>query len=137
MGSKSSLEVEALSKTILLVTDRDNTHRKPLLESEGYQVEVSPIEDFRERLGSIDVGLILMSTDSGIEATLACCGAMKKIAPETRIAVIAQRAEYVPPDPAVDAIIRQQHSPRQFLAAIRRLLDPSPLGRSQSAGDDA
>lgn len=124
-----------MSVTILLVTGRDDMHRKPVLESQGYKVEVAPMEDLTGILLSRCFALVLVSTEIGVDATLACCEKMKSVAPDTRIAVIAERAEYVPPNSAVDAIIRQQHSPGRFLAAVARLLDISPLGQSYSASD--
>jgi hypothetical protein len=120
---------------ILLVTGRDDTHRKPLLESQGYEVVITPIEEVTGILLCRRFALALISTDGGVDATLDCCEKMKTVAPGIRIAVIAERAEYVPPNTAVDAIIRQQHSPGRFLAAVARLLDVSPLGQSYSAKD--
>ena len=120
---------------ILLVTAKDDTHRKLLLESQGYEVELAPIADACDRARLNELALVLIPTDSGIENTLACCEKIKGAAPEIRIAVIAERAEYIPPNAAIDAIIRQQHSPGKFLTAVRRLLDISPLGQSHYAGN--
>ena len=124
-----------MSAKILLVTANDDTHRKPLLESEGYDVELDSIDDACKRAYLNQFALVLIPTDSGIDNALACCEKMKAAAPGTRIALIAVHAEYVPQNAPLDAIIRQQHSPGRFLAAVRRLLDISPLGQSHSAGN--
>ena len=124
-----------MGAAILLVTSNDRALRKPLLESQGYKVETRPSESVAETLRSAHFDLVLLPTDDGVNATLACCEEIKRHAPEMRVAVIAQRAEYVPPHPAVDAVIRQQYSPERFLATVRRLLDGSALERSYSAGE--
>jgi CheY-like chemotaxis protein len=124
-----------MSAKILLVTATDETHRKPLLESEGYDVTLACVGDACNRVRFSQFALVLIPTDSGIENTLALCENIKAVAPEMRVAVIADRAEYIPPNVAVDAIVRQQHSPGKFLAAVRRLLDISPLGQSHCAGN--
>jgi len=126
-----------MSARILLVTAADNTHRKPLLESQGYVVDVVPAALVENRLRHPAVptpyDLALIATEDGVPATLDCCEKMKRIVPRLRIAVIAQRSEYVPPSQAVDAVIRQQYSPGKFLASVKRLLDDAPLGKESSA----
>lgn len=112
-----------MSAEILLITAADHTFRKLLLESQGYRVEtVSP-----NTAGSYVQGkqfkLALLSTDGGIPSTLELSGTLKKVDPEMKIAVIAQRSEYVPLDGAVAAVIREQHSPGRFLAAVKKLMD--------------
>ena len=130
------LEVQSLGATILLIANADETHRKPLLESQGYSVQMASMENAEKCLAATTFLLALTASEGNIATTLNCCERMKSIAPEMRIAVIAERSEYFPPNSAVDAIIRQQHSPRQFLAAVRRLLDVSPLGQQSSSAMD-
>ncbi len=92
-------------------------------------------EAVTDTLRSARFDLVLVPTDDGVDATLACCEQIKSIDPRICVGVIAQRAEYVPPHPAVDAVIRQQYSPERFLATVRKLLDGSPLADSYSAGE--
>ena len=124
-----------MSSTILLVTSHDRALRKPLLESQGYKVEMISSEAVADSLQRARFDLVLIPTDDGVNATLACCEQIKRIDSKICVGVIAQRAEYVPPHPAVDAVIRQQYSPEKFLATIRNLLDGSPLADSFSAGE--
>lgn len=124
-----------MSSAILLITSSDRALRKPLLQSQGYTVEMTSIKAAAGALQNGRFDLALLTTEDGVGATLACCEQVKSLAPNMRVAVIAQRAEYLPPNPAVDAIIRQQYSPERFLATVRRLLDGSQLADSFSAGD--
>ena len=124
-----------MNGTILLVTSNDRALRKPLLQSQGYTVGSVPREAVVEALRGVGFDLVLIPTDDGVDTTIACCEQIKRILPKICVAVIAQRAEYVPPNPAVDAVIRQQYSPERFLATVRKLIDGSPLADSFSAGD--
>ena len=117
---------------ILLVTKMDDTHRKPLLESQGYFVEFTSIEVVFARLAENRFHLALLSTDDGAEEALRLSDRMKAEFPSMRIALVAQRAEYVPPNDTIDAVIRQQHSPGKFLAAIQRLIDAATDGEESS-----
>ncbi len=117
---------------ILLVTKMDDTHRKPLLESQGYFVELSTALSVFDRLGENRFHLALLSTDDGAEETIELSEALKSHFPRMRIALVAQRAEYVPPSVAIDTVIRQQHSPGKFLAAIKRLIDTATEGEESS-----
>ncbi len=109
---------------ILLVTPVDEAYRKPLLESEGYEVQIAAtLVSARRALAKDGYELVLVVGDSSTEEMLAFCLDAKKFSPRTRTAVLAQWAEYVPKHPAVDAVIRIHHSPREFLAAVRMLVE--------------
>ena len=125
-----------MSAKILLITVVDETHRKPLLESQGYMVQTAKPDDIERELGRNEHQLALIGTDNGVAATLEICERMKNLAPELRIGVIAQRSEYVPANSCVDAIIREQHTPRKFLAAVKKLADvPEPNDQSFLASE--
>lgn len=117
------LRWQPLSEKILLITALDETHRQPLLESQGYIVRTARIDDALRQLESDDYQLILVPTERGSAETLEFCEQLKNRFPELCIAVIAQRAEYIPLSNSVDAVIREQHSPGRFLAAVKKLLD--------------
>lgn len=126
-----------MSATILLITALDETHRRPLLESQGYSVQVASPPEASKFLNATRYDLALIPTENGVAATLEYCAQMKRILPELRVAIIAQRAEYVPPGDSADAIIREQHSPARFLAAVKRLLETSAMdGKSFSASEN-
>jgi len=114
---------QSLSAKILLVTALDDTHRQPLLESEGYTVKAVPLSHALAELNADDYHAALVSKEQSAKDTLALCEELKQRFPQLRVAIIAQRAEYVATSPWVDAIIRQQHSPRMFLSAVRRMLE--------------
>jgi len=122
-----------LSAKILLVTALDETHRKPLLESEGYRVTTVSPHDAGERLKSGEYQLVLLVKEAGSEETITFCEKVKQRSPHVKIAVIAQRAEYVPTIGLIDTVIRQQHSPRMFLSAVRKLLSVPDGDRFLSA----
>jgi ferredoxin-NADP reductase len=126
-----------LSARILLVTEVDETHRQPLLESQGYQVSLAAPGDISNQLRANHFHLALIATDGGIGPTLAICEQMKNLRPNMQVAIIAQRAEYVPASASVNAVIRQQHSPGRFLCAVRTLIDvvSSEEGSASAAGD--
>ena len=113
----------SLSANILLITTADDTFRKLLLESQGYRVETASTEAAHSVVAKGQFHLALLSTDGGAQATIPLSKKLKEVSPATRIAVIAQRAEYVPPSESVEAIIREQHSPGRFLAAVKKLVD--------------
>ena len=117
-----------MSAKILLITAVDETHRQLLLESQGYLVQTAAHEDVPKHLSEDDYQLALVSTENGVAATLAFCETVKSNFPDVRIVVVAQRAEYIPANDFVDAVIREQHSPGRFLAAVKRLID---AGNSQ------
>lgn len=108
---------------ILLVTTLDDTHRQPLLESEGYVVKTVPLAHVFDELNSADYEAALVVKERDAGETLALCEEMKKRFPGLQVAILAQRAEYVPATSFVDIVIRQQHSPQMFLTAVRKMLE--------------
>lgn len=125
-----------MSANILLVTTDDETHRRPLLESQGYSVQAVSAANAEQGLIDANFDLALVPTEPGVDAVLELCRNLKSKNPQLRVAVIAQRAEYVPADSCVDIVIREQHSPGRFLAAVKKLVDASlPNGHSFTAAD--
>ena len=125
---------QRLNANILLITDADETHRQLLLESAGYSVQRVGTPSAEKHLHVGNYQLILLSSDDGIGSTLELCVRLKAIAPEARVAVIAQRSEYVPASPDIDIVIREQHSPGRFLAAVKKLVE-APRAQTFSAAD--
>ena len=112
-----------MSASILLVTAMDVTFRKLLLESQGYRVEAVSADSANSLAAKEQFRLALLATDGGTQATVELCEGLKRLNPAMRIAVIAQRSEYVPASEAVAAVIREQHSPGRFLAAVKKLVE--------------
>ncbi len=67
--------------------------------------------------------LVLATTDDGVETTLRVCANVKAEFPETKLAIIALRNEYIPNEQAVDVVIREQYSPGRFLAIVKKLME--------------
>ena len=136
-GSDISVEVTvSLNTRILLITDLDETHRQLLLESQGYEVQLSRMENALEQLQAEDYQLVLVPTENREMAAFDFCKHLRRQFPSLRIGLIAQRAEYIAASEAVDAVIRIQHSPAKFLSVIKRLVDkPGPNQQSFSAAD--
>jgi DNA-binding response OmpR family regulator len=114
-----------LSDKILLVTTIDETFQQPLLQSQGYDVQKASLADALQRVENDNFELALVTTETGLPETVAFCQELKRLRPEVRVGVIAQRAEYVGPDGAIDGVIRMQHSPAKFLATVKKLLSRS------------
>jgi len=112
-----------VKEEILLVTSVDDTFQQPLLQNEGYGVQVSKVEDALAFLKQGEFRLVLITTEASVPKTIELCEQMKAAHPDLRVGLIAQRAEYIPSNHCIDAVIRSQHSPQKFLAAIRRLID--------------
>lgn len=117
-----------MSAQILLVTALDETHRKPLLESEGYVVTTVRREAAVEELRVSKYQLVLLEKEGDAADTIGFCESLKREQSGLKIVIIAQRADYVPTSAAIDAVIRQQHSPRIFLNAVRKLLTSGGSG---------
>ena len=134
--SDFALGWQSVSTNILLVTTDDETHRRPLLESQGYLVKAASAAEAEQELEGCDFDLALVPTELEVDSVLEFCRKLKSTNPQLRVAVIAQRAEYVPADSCIDVVIREQHSPGRFLAAVKKLLDVSlPGGQSFTAAD--
>jgi DNA-binding response OmpR family regulator len=108
---------------ILLVKSVDDTFQQPLLETAGYQVQITTPDDALSSLNEGAFRLVLITTESSVPRTLDLCGQIKSTYPNLRIGLLAQRAEYIPKHECIDAIIRTQYSPNKFLATIRHLMD--------------
>jgi CheY-like chemotaxis protein len=112
-----------VKEKILLVTSVDDTFQQPLLQNEGYQVHITAAEDALSCLRQDEYRLVLITTETSVPKTIELCEQMKSDYPNLGVALIAQRAEYIPSSHCIDAVIRSQYSPQKFLAAIRRLID--------------
>ena len=112
-----------MTESILLITSVDETFQKPLLENEGYRVRVAAARNALEVLQSEEFRLVLVTTETSASDTIELCVQIKTVHPAMRVAVLAQRAEYIPKNACIDAIIRSQHSPNKFLATIRTLVE--------------
>jgi DNA-binding response OmpR family regulator len=101
----------------------DDTFRKPLLESQGYRVEMVTPVAAEDALRKRHFQLVLLSTEMGARETLDLSARLLRIDPQVSIAVLAQRTEYVPGSDSVAVVIREQHSPGRFLAVVKKLLN--------------
>jgi hypothetical protein len=115
-----------LNGNILLITGNDDTYRQPLLEAQGYSVRKTQLDQASTVLRSEAFQLVLVTTESGIENTLAFCIDAKTAHPSLRVGILAQKAEYIPLHSCADIVVRAQYSPAKFLAAIKRLLEAAP-----------
>lgn len=122
-----------MSETILLISKSDEAYRQLLLESDGYSVQRRDAQEARVLLRSERFRLALITTERGLDATLAFCEELKQLDEGMRVVVLAQRAEYLPPHPCVDALIREQYSPGKFLATVRKLMDGTVAEPKSSA----
>jgi len=104
----------------------DDTFRKLLLESQGYRVEAAAAAAASTLVEREHFQLALLATKGDAKETLELCVKLKRQDPRMRVAIIAQRTEYVPASECVDAVIREQHSPGRFLAAVKKLVDGEP-----------
>ncbi|MGZ4789571.1 MAG: hypothetical protein ACXVZX_13725 [Terriglobales bacterium] len=118
---------------ILLVTALDDTHRQLLLQSQGYAVVVVRHAEVLECLRRERYQLVLTTTDDGMQAVTDVCAKVREHFPDVKVAVVAQRSEYVPGQDCMDAVIRQQHSPAKFLSIINKLMEMAG-GQSASIG---
>ncbi len=126
-----------MNANILLITGNDDTYRQPLLEAQGYGVHPVHIDQAFDVLKEKPFQLVLITTESGIPETLNFCEQLKNAQPDLRVGILAQRAEYIPPNHCSEVIVRAQYSPAKFLAAIKRLLDGAPTdGRGVLVEDD-
>jgi hypothetical protein len=125
-----------VKERILLIASVDETYRKPLLETQGYQVDSANITNAEESLRSATYKAVLLATDVDGIALLDLCGRVKKAQPHARVGVLAQRAEYIPPNDCIDAIFRNQHSPGKFLSALRTLMSLSPGEKPSNADSE-
>ena len=126
-----------MNENILLITGHDDTYRQPLLEAQGYSVHATRIEQAMNALNGNTYQLVLVTTESGIPETLDFCEQLKAANPNLRVGILAQRAEYIPPNTCSDIVVRAQYSPAKFLAAIKRLLETTESdGRGVLVEDD-
>jgi DNA-binding NarL/FixJ family response regulator len=113
----------------LFIAKTDETYRQLLLESEGFTVRRIDPNETRSVLRTERFPLAVITTERGPQATLEFCRELKSQAPTMHVLVLAQRAEYLPPDSCIDALVREQYSPGQFVAAVRRAMNgekPAP-----------
>jgi hypothetical protein len=120
-----------VNENILLITGNDDTYRQPLLEAQGYFVLPVQIEQALDVLNENAFQLVLVTTESGIAETLSFCEQLKALHPTLRVGILAQRAEYIPPNGCSDIVVRAQYSPAKFLAAVKRLFEST---RSEGYG---
>jgi hypothetical protein len=126
-----------LNENILLITGNDDTYRQPLLEAQGYSVRRTTIEQAFLALGIGSVQLVLVTSENGIDTTLAFCEQLKAAYPSMRVGILAQRADYIPSRSCADIVVRAQYSPAKFLAAVKRILEsPSRDGRGVLVEDE-
>ena len=128
-------EWEPLNENILLIAKVDEAYRQLLLESQGYTVRRLDEKQARIVLRSERFRLAMITTERGTAATLALCEELKSFDSEMRVAVLAQRAEYLPPHDCVDALIREQYSPGKFLATVQKLVEGRPLTLKDDSSD--
>lgn len=112
-----------MSQNILFIAKSDETYRQLLLESEGFTVRRIDPQEARATLTTERFPLAVITTEHGPQETISFCRELKTHAPYMRVLVLAQRAEYLPPDQCIDALVREQYSPGQFVSAVRRLLN--------------
>jgi DNA-binding NarL/FixJ family response regulator len=112
-----------LRQKILYIAKSDETYRQLLLESEGFTVRRVDPRDARCVLTTDTYPLAVITTEDGLQETVELCRDLKTHAPTTRVLVLAQRADYLPPDRCIDFVIREQYSPGHFVSAFRRLLN--------------
>ncbi len=117
-----------MSQNILFIAKSDEAYRQLLLESEGFTVRRINPQEARVALTAERFPLAVITTEHGPRETIEFCRELKSQAPNMRVLVLAQRAEYLPPDQCIDALIREQYSPGQFVAAVRRLLNGDKSG---------
>src|SRR3954471_11369021 len=115
-----------LNENILLITGNDDTYRQPLLEAQGYSVRKAQLDEAASILQTENFHLLLVTTESGIDNTLAFCAEAKTAHPSLRVGILAQRSEYIPPHSSADVVVRAQYSPAKLVAAIKRLLEAAP-----------
>jgi CheY-like chemotaxis protein len=125
-----------VKERILLITSMDDTYRKPLLETEGYQVHAVPPGEADQKLTSEQYEVVLIATNADGPGMLDFCTKVRNVQPAARIGVVAQRSEYITPNDCIDAVFRNQHSPGKFLAAVRKLINLSPGEKQISENDD-
>jgi CheY-like chemotaxis protein len=113
-----------LNQKILLITGKDDTYRRPLLEAQGYRVKSAQMAEALLTLNDERFQLVLVNTEDGIMTAVTFCKRLRAEHPEQRIAIVASRAEDVPDDHCADGIIRVQHSPAKLVGAINTLLRP-------------
>jgi DNA-binding NtrC family response regulator len=121
-----------VQRKILLVTTVDEAYHQLLLKAQGYDVEKSNRKEADKVLSSDNFDVVVVTPDGNVEDTLAFCDETRRRHPRMRIVLIARRAEYVPPNSAVDAIIREQSTPAKFLSTIKTTLE-SPAEKGQAA----
>ena len=112
-----------MSQNILFIAKTDEAYRQLLLESEGFTVRRIDPSEARAVLSADQFPLAVITTERGPQSTLEFCRELKSFAPMMRVLVLAQRAEYLPPDTCIDALVREQYSPGQFVAAVRRAMN--------------
>jgi PleD family two-component response regulator len=128
---------DKLKERILLITSNDDTYRKPLLETQGYEVRSIDPQEAEDAVQYEHFDVVLFTSDGDLHKLFQFCAKLKKARPRAKLGVVAQRSEYVPGNECIDAVFRNQHSPGKFLAALRKLIDSGPGERVIWAeGDD-
>jgi cellulose synthase/poly-beta-1,6-N-acetylglucosamine synthase-like glycosyltransferase len=111
-------------KKIIMVASLDDTYRKPLLETAGYQVRLEPtLLDASRAMAKERYDLVLIVNDGNTEEVAAFCREAKSSLPNIRTALLARWAENIPQDTPVDVVIRTHQHPGKFLADIKTLVN--------------
>jgi DNA-binding response OmpR family regulator len=119
-----------------MVTSSDATHRHLLLEASGHDVNVTSAHLVPILLREEKYDLALITLQEHGSNIVPLCERIKRDRPDMMVAVIAQESEPVPHTSAIDAVIRSQQHPGQFLAAVATLLDSARSNvRFRSASD--
>ncbi len=121
-----------MSFKILLVATVDEAYHQLLLESQGYAVTKASAQEVPQRLQSEHYDLMMVTPEDPAQDVLPFCVRVREDNPKLRIVLIARRAEYVPANPAVDAVIREQSSPGKLLAAVKRVVE-APFEKGAAA----
>lgn len=111
-------------KKIIMVASLDDTYRKPLLETAGYQVRLEPtLLDASRAMAKERYDLVLIVNDGNTEEVAAFCREAKSSLPNIRTALLARWAENIPQDTPVDVVIRTNQHPGKFLADIKTIVN--------------
>ncbi|HVZ61797.1 MAG TPA: hypothetical protein VG892_13510 [Terriglobales bacterium] len=111
-------------KKIIMVASLDDTYRKPLLETAGYQVRLEPtLMDASRAMARERYDVVLIVNDGNPEEVAAFCRETRLSRPNIRTALLARWAESIPQDTPVDVVIRTHHHPGKFLADIKTLVN--------------